>query len=284
MTAQVLVATKTDPKARIVSFWSGPVSWMERLSAKSMRRQGHTLTVYSYAPHLLRDGGLEADIRDARDMLPLTGEHARLVSASPALLSDIFRLELMRQNSGVWLDLDMLMVAPLIAPAGPIFAVEGPRGAINNAALYLPADSNLLADMSAFVAARPVRAPWWTGKRRLKHAFWATVRRPIPPEDCQWGVFGPKALTWFVDQNGMRAVAAAPETFYPVSWNDRAKLVSKDDVWRLCTHETVAVHLWANGLRKLIATSGVERESFLAQMARSLDEELPKAALQRVPM
>ncbi len=282
MTAHALVATKTAPKARIVSFWSGPVSYMERLSAKSMRRQGHALTVFSYAPLTLQNGGLDADIRDAREVLPLTGEHERLATASPAVLADIFRLEVMRQKLGVWLDLDMLMVAPLAEPSGPVFAIEGPRGTVNNAALYLAPESKLLADMMAFVAARPVRAPWWTGKRWAKHAFWAAVGQPIPPEECQWGVFGPKALTWFVDQNGMRGEAAAPETFYPVAWNDRARLIGKDDVWKSCTHDTVAVHLWANGLRRAIAASGIDPESFLAQMAKSHDEELPKAALQRV--
>ena len=261
--------------ANIVSFWSGPVSYLERLFGTSMHAQGNPVAVYSYSPELIEAASLPVEVRDARTVLPLDGEVQRIARAKPAVVADMFRLELMRRGLGVWLDLDIVQVAPLLKPAAPIFAVEGTKGKINNAALYLPQDSPLLAEMLRFVGTRPVMAPWWTGKRRLKHSIAGMIGRPIPPENCQWGVFGPKALTWYVDQCGLRTQASGPETFYPVAWDDRADLVENTDISARITAGTIGVHLWANGLRKLIAEQGIHRQSFLAKTAEKYGVELP---------
>ncbi len=261
--------------AQIVSFWSGPVSYLERTCAASMRAQGHPVTIYSYTPALIEAAKLDADVRDARTILALNDEIARIAAAKPAIVADLFRLALMQQGAGVWLDLDIVQIAPLPRPSGPLFAVEGTKGKINNAALYLPKDSPLLAEMMRFTAARPVMAPWWTGRRWLKHSAAQWIGRPIPPESCQWGVFGPKALTWFADQNGLRGHALGPETFYPVAWDDRADLVDDVDVAGRFTEKSIGVHLWANGLRKLIAEKGIHPASFLAKTAQRYGIALP---------
>ena len=261
--------------AELISFWSGPVSYLERVAVASMRAQGNPVAVYSYTPELIEAANLGIEVRDARAILPLDGEVQRIASVKPAIVADIFRLELMQRGFGVWLDLDIVQVAPLQTPSGPMFAVEGRSEKINNAALYLPADSALLGDLLRFVGTRPVMAPWWAGKRRLKHSLAGMIGRPIPPENCQWGVFGPKALTWFVDQRGMRREALLPETFYPVAWDDRADLVDDVDISARITAGTTGVHLWANGLRRLIAERGIHRQSFLAKTAARYAVELP---------
>ncbi len=261
--------------ANIVSFWSGPVSYLERTCVASMRAQGNAITLYSYTPALIETAKLDVEVRDARKILPLNDELERIGAAKPAIVADLFRLALMQQGAGVWLDLDIVQIAPLSQPAGPLFAIEGSKGKINNAALYLPRESALLAELVRFTSARPVMAPWWTGRRWAKHTAAQWIGRPIPPEACQWGVFGPKALTWFADQNGMRPQALGPETFYPVAWDDRADLVDNVDVAGRFTEKSIGVHLWANGLRKLIAEKGIHRGSFLARTAERYGVDLP---------
>ena len=261
--------------ANIVTFWSGPVSYLERTCAASMRAQGNAVTIYSYTPALTETARLDVDVRDARTILPLNVELERLGAIKPAIVADLFRLALMQQGAGVWLDLDIVQIAPLPKPSRPLFAIEGTKGKINNAALHLPQDSRLLADLVRFTNTRPVMAPWWTGRRWAKHAAAQWIGRPIQPENCQWGVFGPKALTWFVDQNGMRPQALGPETFYPVAWDDRADLVDDVDLAGRFTDKSIGVHLWANGLRKLIAEKGIHGRSFLAQTAKRYDVALP---------
>ena len=265
--------------ANVVSFWSGPVSYLERISAASMRAQGNPVALYSYTPETIEAAGLGVEVRDARSVLPLDDEVQRIARAKPAVVADIFRLELMRRGLGVWLDLDIVQVAPLPKPEGPIFAIEGPSEKVNNAALFLPQESALLGDLLQFVGARPVMAPWWTGKRRLKHAAAKMIGRPIPPENCQWGVFGPKALTWYVDQLGLRGEALTPDTFYPVGWDDRADLIENVDISGRITPKTIGVHLWANGLRRLIAEKGIHAESFLAKTADKYSVALPREKL-----
>ena len=52
----------------IVSFWHGPMSWLEALSIASFRRQGHRVEVYSYDPvEGLPEGAIA---RDAAEVLP----------------------------------------------------------------------------------------------------------------------------------------------------------------------------------------------------------------------
>lgn len=267
--------------AQIVSFWSGPISYLERTCAASMRAQGNAVTLYSYTPAVLEAAKLGVEIRDARTVLPLDAEIERIAAAKPAIVADLFRLALMQQGAGVWLDLDIVQIAPLPKPSGPLFAVEGTKGKINNAALYLPQDHRLLADMARFTKTRPVMAPWWTGRRWTKHTAAQWISRPIPPENCQWGVFGPKALTWFADRNGMRGQALAPETFYPVAWDDRADLIDNVDLSARLTDKSIGVHLWANGLRKLIAEKGIHRDSFLAKSAARYGVELPADKLRK---
>ena len=265
--------------ANIVSFWSGPVSTLERVSASSMHAQGNPVAIYSYTPELIEAARLPVEVRDARGVLPLDDEVQRIAQAKPAVVADMFRLELMRRGLGVWLDLDIVQVAPLPQPAGPVFAVEGTKGKINNAALYLPQDSLLLADMLRFVGTRPVMAPWWTGKRRVRHALARMIGRPIPPENCQWGVFGPKALTWYVDQLQLRHQAWTSDTFYPVAWDDRFDLIEAVEISRRFSAKTIGVHMWANGLRKLIAEKGIHRQSFLAETAARYGVALPPEKL-----
>ena len=53
--------------------------------------------------------------------------------------SDFFRMRLMAQKAGLWLDADVLLLKPVeIDPAKPYFAWERPRQ-LGNSVLYLPA-------------------------------------------------------------------------------------------------------------------------------------------------
>ena len=92
----------------LMSFWEGPISWIERLCVRSVLNAGHRLTIYTYDPQMLRKSGIEGDICDAREVLPeCTVQSFRSVGRH-ALFSDLFRLELQRQNKGISVDLDSI--------------------------------------------------------------------------------------------------------------------------------------------------------------------------------
>ena len=56
-------------KARLLSFWEGPVTWVERLCVASMLQQGHELTIYTFDPEALSRCNLGADIRHVSEVL-----------------------------------------------------------------------------------------------------------------------------------------------------------------------------------------------------------------------
>lgn len=87
----------------VVSFWRGPVTWIERLSVASMLEVGHRVEVFSYEPESLSSSGLGCEVHDAREIIPIPDDilpRDRGTTAE-AVLSDVFRLHLMRQERGL---------------------------------------------------------------------------------------------------------------------------------------------------------------------------------------
>ena len=63
--------------------------------------------------------------------------------------SDFFRMRLMAERAGLWLDADVLLLKPVeIDPAKPYFAWERPRQ-LGNSVLYLPPDDAIVAGVRA---------------------------------------------------------------------------------------------------------------------------------------
>ena len=136
----------------LVSFWDGPVCWLERLCVMSMLEQGHTLTIYSYTPDALLKAGLHTDIRDAREITPETHSSYRYAAIGRYnMFTNIFRVELQRQGKGVWLDLDCFQIRPLTSSEYILGWLSDRK--LNNAVLGLPKDAALTADYLAGISA-----------------------------------------------------------------------------------------------------------------------------------
>src|SRR5258708_5113025 len=128
----------------VVTFWPGPLDWLRQTCMQSQVADGHKVTVYSFdSIPGLPDGVGNAD---AEAILP----HAfseRLRPAQPdrswrdwttLQFSDFFRMRLMAESAGLWLDPDVLLLKPVeLDLAKPYFAWERPRQ-LGNSVLYLP--------------------------------------------------------------------------------------------------------------------------------------------------
>ena len=115
----------------VVTFWHGPLDRLRQTCLTSQVAAGHNVTVYSFEPLAgLPDGVGNAE---AEAILP----HAfseRLRPPQPdgswrdwttLQFSDFFRMRLMAQGAGLWLDADVLLLRPVeIDPAKPFFAWE----------------------------------------------------------------------------------------------------------------------------------------------------------------
>ncbi len=115
-------ASRRDLPA-VQGLWIGDrLSTMERLSITSFLAHGHSYELYAYR----QLGGVPAGtrVRDARAILP-EEELFTFRNGSWAASADLFRFELLARRGGIWVDTDLVCVAPLTL-AGELAFVEEP--------------------------------------------------------------------------------------------------------------------------------------------------------------
>src|SRR4051795_7198018 len=161
----------------VVTFWHGPLDRLRQLCLRSQLAAGHKVTVYSFDPLAgLADGVFNAD---AEAILP----HAfaeRLRPPEPdgswrdwttLQFSDFFRMRLMAQKAGLWLDADVLLLKPVeIDPAKPYFAWERPRQ-LGNSVLYLPPDDPIVSAFADLMQQDELTPDWLALRHRLTFAL-----------------------------------------------------------------------------------------------------------------
>ena len=169
----------------VVTFWHGPLDALRLTCLRSQVAAGHKVTVYSFDPIPgLPDGVGNAE---AEAILP----HAfseRLRPPQPdgswrdwtmLQFSDFFRMRLMAERAGLWLDADVLLLKPVeIDPAKPYFAWERPRQ-LGNSVLYLPPDDAIVPAFEDLMEQEDLTPDWLALRHRL--TFAAPLARQIEP-------------------------------------------------------------------------------------------------------
>jgi hypothetical protein len=195
----------------VVTFWHGPLDALRLTCLRSQVGAGHKVTVYSFDPLTgLPDGVGNAE---AEAILP----HAfseRLRPPQPdgswrdwttLQFSDFFRMRLMAQGAGLWLDADVLLLKPVeIDPAKPFFAWERPRQ-LGNSVLYLPADDAIVTAFEELMQQDELTPDWLALRHRLIFAL-----RKLR------GKSNPAALTALAARCGELGHALPKKSFYAV--------------------------------------------------------------------
>jgi len=233
----------------IVSFWHGPMSWLERLSIASFIRHGHAAEIYSYGEiHGFPAG---ATRRDAAEILPQDQMIFYKGKGTPGVFSDRFRLCLLQQGRGLYSDLDVYCIRPFADLPDYVFGFERP-GSVNNAILGMPADAPILDDLLGIFATgkkRKLLEPHLPLGRRLEVAARRLLGDPVPPEHMQFGATGPFALTHYVKAHGLWSLVQPSPVFYPIPYEGIPALMqSGSSVDAAIRPETLAVHLWRSQL------------------------------------
>lgn len=234
----------------IVSFWHGPMSWLEALSIASFRRQGHAVEVYSYEPVVGLPEGAVA--RDAAEVLPREKLVFYKGRGTPGVFSDYFRMSALRQRRGIYADLDVYCVKPLQGPPDYLMAYERP-GSINGAVLHIPHDAPLLDDLLAIFTdqKRPLLEPHLPPLRRLEVAARRLAGQRVAPEDMQYGATGPMALTYYVRRHGLGDKVLPSAALYPIPYEGiPALMLAGSSLDAAVTPETLAVHIWRSQLTR----------------------------------
>lgn len=262
------------PLPPIVTYWEGPVSWLERLSAASIAAAGHELRIYTHTVSDLRGQGLPGSVHDVREILgPNPMADLYRARRSYAFYTDYVRLALLRNGLGIWSDLDFVFRQPLrtgTEGGDYVFGWLNPNR-INNAILYAPAQSELIARYWEAITRVPIRTPWATGHIRVKRSLeiLAGRRFPIHPERL---AIGPRALTYFIRRLGLTQHARAKPAFYPLDDDEAHLLTQPDDAPARAriTAETVAVHAWRGKLWSIGQSAPPAPASWLGQRRREL--------------
>jgi len=182
---------------------------------------GHNVTVYSFEPLAqLPDGVGNAE---AEAILPHTFAE-RLRPTGPdgvwrdwttLQFSDFFRMRLMAENAGLWLDADVLLLKPVeLDPAKPYFAWERPRQ-LGNSVLYLPQGDPIVAAFAALMRQDELTPDWLALRHRLIFALrkWRGRKRL---SDVRVAIFGPAALTALARRAGELNYALPKKSFYAI--------------------------------------------------------------------
>ncbi len=259
---------------KLVTYWDGPVSWLERLSIASMLAAGHEVEVFARDVAGLRRQNLHHAIVDVREVMaehPMADLYRR--RGNHAFYADYLRLMLMEQSRGIWTDADCIFRRPITPPPGEEDYVFGwlSQRRINNAVLHIPARSELLRVYLDALNRVPIRAPWATGHIRVKRELEILIGKTIPFDPDRLAI-GPRALTYFIRRLGLEDRASPRDTFYPLS-DDQAHLLTDPDdraATALIGPGTVAVHAWRGKLWSIGQSACPAPTSWLGRLCREL--------------
>jgi hypothetical protein len=247
----------------VVTFWHGPLDRLRQTCLRSQLAAGHKVTVYCFdSVPGLPEGVATAD---AEAILP----HAfseRLRPPEPdgswrdwttLQYSDFFRVRLMRERAGLWLDADVLLLKPVeFDPARPFFAWERPRPRqIGNSVLYLPPGDPIVTAYENLMMQDELTPEWLALRHRLTFAL-HRLRGSKRLSDIRIAIFGPPALTALANRHGSAREALPQKSFYEVhsepkrffERSDFSALIGDPDIW--------GFHLSPKGRAKLPPAPG----------------------------
>jgi hypothetical protein len=246
----------------VVTFWDGPLDALRRLCLRSQVAAGHRVTLYSFAP--LDDLPYGVINADAEAVLPRAFAE-RLRPSGPGgvwrdwttlQFSDFFRMRLMAQGAGLWLDADMLLLKPIeIDPEKPYFAWEKKRQ-LGNSVLYLPPGDPVIAAFDALVQQDELTPDWLAWRHRLTFAWrkWRGVSTRL--SDIRVAIFGPASLTALAKRFGYAKHALPRKSYYAIHAEPKLFFEPSDFSALIADSEILGFHISPKGRGKEVPMAG----------------------------
>lgn len=253
----------------IGSLWIGKtLSYVEQMCLLSFVRQGHPVTLFSYGPVDNVPGDvMVADAREIHD--PASFFYSKF--GTPVVQSDIFRLNLLHQTDMVWADADMFCLRPVLEDQGHVHGYFT-SSSVCNALLRLPPESPALKAYLEYVSDHYPIPPWWNEEQRGEAEALKKKGKWKHATEQAHDVYGPPALTWFLNASGEIGHTSAKDVFYPVAFKELDLLLMNSGVEKThFTENTRAVHLWARRLRWRLPQIGMEEGGFVHSALKDLE-------------
>lgn len=179
----------------------GQLGRLARLSLASFRKQGFSVSLWSYDTAAL--AGCDAEIRDAAAVVPFEGDMSAL--------SSLFRYKLLADRGGLWSDMDVVaMAGPATLPAGAFVASERRRPFRHSEPT---ATGEALTQVTNCFMGSPAPQPGGLWQRA------ATAVASLSPEDRSWENVGPHLLSRLMIEHSDHGAEILPtDTVDPVAW------------------------------------------------------------------
>jgi hypothetical protein len=237
----------------VVTFWHGPLDGLRRTCLRSQVAAGHKVTVYSFDPLAgLPDGIVNAA---AEAILPRAFSE-KLRPPQPdgswrdwtiLQFSDFFRMRLMAQRAGLWLDADVLLLKSVeIDLAKPYFAWERPRQ-LGNSVLYLPPDDPIVTAFDELMKQQELTPNWLALRHRLTFALQRLRGGSKRLSDIRVAIYGPAALTALARRESELQHALPKQSFYAVHAEPKLFFEPTDFSALLADPEIVGLHISPKG-------------------------------------
>ncbi len=210
------------PSNKVSTLWmDGPLRRIDEICLKSMVASGLDLTLYTFGdvPNAPRGVVLAdaAEILSSKliDRLQLVKRPERNPRQPIANFSDFFRVMLMKQKKGLWLDSDVFVFKPFTYDADEVFFAKEDRVRIGSPVYYLPPDHPVIGEYDQLMAQETL-LPNWLGFRRgtLKPTWWKLRGIPYSPPDLGITIYGNDAFTRLARRYGDYGKAKPKHFFY----------------------------------------------------------------------
>jgi hypothetical protein len=211
----------------VVTFWRGPLDALRQTCLRSQVAAGHAVTVYSFdpvpgLPDGVGNGEAEAVLPYAfSERLRPSGPDGSWRDWTTLQFSDFFRMRLMAQGLGLWLDADVLLIKPVeIDPQKPYFAWERPRQ-LGNSVLYLPPRDPIVTAFENLMRQEDLTPDWLALRHRLTFLLRRLRGGSKRLSDIRVAIFGPASLTALARRSGELRHALPKKSFYAVHADPR---------------------------------------------------------------
>ena len=196
----------------IVTAWFGPK--LPRLHATciaSWLANGYRAIVYSYRDKIqgLPSG---AELRDASLIMPESKLFFLKNSEAYAHFSDIFRLELLKQECGIWCDADYLVLRPFPDIQNILLGKER-RNLPCNAVMWMPAEHPILSGILSKFNTNPL-GEWTYLKPRILSIVRKLSGQQFTLADLPPGHWGRHALKYYMKKLRIEGDLQPQDRFY----------------------------------------------------------------------
>lgn len=269
----------STPLPPVASLWVGDeLNWLHNLCLASYVHHGHEVVLFYTNPTApdVPANVRTAPITDIWD--PAPAGHA---DAPPSMLSDLFRLHLLKKTDMVWIDTDMLCLRPM--PIAEYHVGFEPTGTLNGAVLRLPGTSRTLNQLLEWFDDPEWITPWLGDQDQAEIAKAPPGKRLLRAFELRRPSLGPRALAYTMRKFGELKHAYQPEVFYPVRGVMTDILFSghcTDDSWK--TDNTLAIHLYHSMVRWYHKTHRPQDNSFIARTAQQIGFDMDGLRQQKV--